>query len=603
MADVLSQEAQRDVPVPHANQWEVFAEYVRANPGCLSRTPDDLAREFELDVDFVRSFVAAMRTPIEQDSFLEVGARAIKEAFSKVITRVKSTFVELTGRPWLCLMGSTLTTFAVVTLLVLFRNSFQLGVNFLYTGAAGALVGALFVMTFITHSVCYYRHAQMRYAFAFSAVMLMAWFAFMNLAMDAQGRAEIERNNLPALPLMIFGAIIMSALYFLFAMTATLSGGYARYRRESMVEREVSRQELLDRLFEVNSRLGGLLAADRRVRARFLDRIRTAKTYYLNVLLWGIAVGMLDVLIFGLYSQTTGHEFSWDVSLPWAMIIAGIGLTVIKYGFAILSGFIAGRPARAMSAVIAFGAGLWFASFFPLGTYGFKHAIDQVKLGNIFMCLIGVVFIGLVTGYAALVEERNYRDSRLRNDDPASLLAQQIQIQWRLGLGSQATTVLVVDVAKSTTMKANADPLKIEWSFREYQSLIEEKSLQHGGQVLSTAGDGAVVGFPSPQLAVIAAREILTEMPRFNMRRNRLTVPFRIRIGIHTGRTEANLVDAPFNEIIDIAAHIEGVAPIGGIAVSKAVADAVTEGTDFGELAHQVDGQQVYVVLNPTVDA
>jgi len=603
VADVVSQEAQRDMPVPHANQWEVFAEYVRANPGCLGRTPDDLAREFELNIDFVRSFLAAMRTPIEQESFLEVGARAVKEAISKVVTRVRATFVELTGKPWVCLFGSTVTMFVILTLLTIFRDTFQLGVNFLYTGAAGALIGAMVVMGIITHTVCYYRHAQMRYAFAFSAVTFVGWMIFLNFAINAEGRAEIVRSGMPVMPIILLGSTIISGMYFLFAMTATLSGGYSRYRRESMVEREVSRQELLDRLFEVNARLGGLLASERKIRARFLDRIRTAKTYYLNVLFWGIAVGMLEVLIFGVYSQSRGVPFTFSTNLPWPMLLAALSMFVIQYGLALMSGFIAGRPARAMSALIAFGAGIWIASFFPLGQYGFKYALAQLNVANLFMWAITIVFFGLITGYAALVEERNYRAARLRNDDPASLLAEQIQIQWRLGLGAQATTVLVVDVAKSTMMKANADPLKIEWSFREYQSMIEEISRQHGGQVLSTAGDGAVVGFPSPQLAVLSAREILTEMPRFNMRRNRLTVPFRIRIGVHTGRTEANLADAPFNEIIDIAAHIEGVAPIGGIAVSKAVADSITEGIDFGELAHQVDGQQVYVVLNPTVDA
>lgn len=336
---------------------------------------------------------------------------------------------------------------------------------------------------------------------------------------------------------------------------------------------------------------------------RWIDRLRTAKTFYVNVLLSGLAVGMTEVVIFGTYNRMTGRTAGLELNMPLPLIFLAFGLLLIKVGIGLVSGFVAGRPGRSMSAMAAIIVGIWAAYWFPLGNYGPSYALGQLNPVTILQDVFFVLFFGGLTGYGALIEDQNYRQQRLRTDDLPTLLAEQIQIQWRLGLGQQATTVLAVDVSKSTVMKGNADPLKVEWSFREYQNMVDEICRSHGGHVFSTAGDGAVVRFQRPELAVLAAREILTSLPKFNMRRNRLDIPFRLRIGIHAGHTEASVADAPFNEVIDIAAHIEAVAPVGGIAVSKEVADSLLEtDIELAEMARPVDGQRVFVVLNPTME-
>src|SRR5690606_547747 len=177
-----------------------------------------------------------------------------------------------------------------------------------------------------------------------------------------------------------------------------------------------------------------------------------------------------------------------------------------------------------------------------------------------------------------------------------------VKLQWRLNPKTQATCVLVVDVARSTAMKANADPLKIEWSFREYQLLIEGWVNRNNGEVLSTAGDGAVATFATCNEAMLCAKQIQTEMPRFNARVNRLDDPFRLRIGLHTGETSAQMADVQYNELIDIAAQVESHSPVGDIAVTERVARFLPNAA-FAALKEEVAGQPVSIVLNPTTGA
>jgi class 3 adenylate cyclase len=89
-------------------------------------------------------------------------------------------------------------------------------------------------------------------------------------------------------------------------------------------------------------------------------------------------------------------------------------------------------------------------------------------------------------------------------------------------------------------------------------------------------------------------------MDEFNTITNRLPSSFRVRIGIHTGHVSAQLAEVPFSELIDIAAHVEKEAPVGGIAVTQSVADSLGD-ERVTALKEPVDGINVYLVLNPTL--
>ncbi len=174
-----------------------------------------------------------------------------------------------------------------------------------------------------------------------------------------------------------------------------------------------------------------------------------------------------------------------------------------------------------------------------------------------------------------------------------------LRIQWRLAGQTKNVCVMVVDAARSAEMKAHADALAIEYSFREYQEWIAGISKSLRGRVHSTAGDGAVVSFPNAADALLAAQRLQTDVDRFNREVNRLPSPFRLRIGLHADEVAGDLRKVEFAEVIDVAAHVQGASPVGGIAATEEAIEGLAR-SEFVPLANEVDGHRVYLALNPT---
>jgi len=163
-----------------------------------------------------------------------------------------------------------------------------------------------------------------------------------------------------------------------------------------------------------------------------------------------------------------------------------------------------------------------------------------------------------------------------------TLLKQLVDLQEQLREGQQAATFLSLDVVGSTKMKLDADPLAVEFTFTEYHNFVERISEKHFGKIHSTAGDGITVAFEHPQNAFNAARQIQTGLVEFNAFRNKIDQPLQLRAGIHSGQVVApeagNMTSINFASVIDIAAHLQKEAPVGGIAVSDAASGAITGG-------------------------
>jgi len=187
---------------------------------------------------------------------------------------------------------------------------------------------------------------------------------------------------------------------------------------------------------------------------------------------------------------------------------------------------------------------------------------------------------------------RSVRNKLLEANDRATLLSELVQLQWRLADKALDVCVLVVDAVHSSRMKAESDPLVAEYAFRSYQAWIERVALRHKGRIHSTAGDGAVVAFPTSALAFAAAQALQADLERFNREENKLAISFRIRIGLHVGCVVAELDKVQFSEVIDIAAHVQEVSPENGIALSDAVAREL-QVSGLSELPELVDGQKV----------
>jgi class 3 adenylate cyclase len=255
---------------------------------------------------------------------------------------------------------------------------------------------------------------------------------------------------------------------------------------------------------------------------------------------------------------------------------------------------------KAVTTLLVLEVGWHVLLLVPIPPYGLSGAEFRASISTQALAWSGLsVLVLTILGVAgARVESKTSQDRLLRANDPATLLAEIVSTEWQLALQSRLVSVMVVDVAKSSRMKANANPLEVEYSFREYQSYVRRICAMFEGNVHSTAGDGAVIAFSNCQIAYEAARRIQEGLDEFNETRNRLAVPFRLRIGIHMGPVAGEINEIQFTEVIDIAAHVESAAEVGGIAVTQPVAEHLP-GARLAQLPERVGGFAVYSSLPP----
>lgn len=179
------------------------------------------------------------------------------------------------------------------------------------------------------------------------------------------------------------------------------------------------------------------------------------------------------------------------------------------------------------------------------------------------------------------------------------LLSKLQRIQEELRAEEKFVTFVSVDVAGSTRIKQNCNPLDAEYTFGEYHRYIEALCHRFGGRIHSTAGDGVTAAFDVPERAVLASRAMLSGLFEFNAFRNKTGQTFDVRIGIHCGTVMAPDMDVEkvnFASVIDLAAHFQKATDVGSLALSEAVKGHLTPGViALEEETVNVDGLTGYV--------
>jgi pSer/pThr/pTyr-binding forkhead associated (FHA) protein len=148
---------------------------------------------------------------------------------------------------------------------------------------------------------------------------------------------------------------------------------------------------------------------------------------------------------------------------------------------------------------------------------------------------------------------------------------------------------LDVDVVGSYNMKTQAkNPQQIILSFERFRAFMGGVVEEHQGLVLNSNGDELMCFFESTPNAVRAGSQILQRLDDFNKSKILLSLPFRFRIGVHTG---ASLVDkergVAYSATLDIAGHLQKDADINGLLISDDTLRALPTGLPFqpvGEL-------------------
>jgi pSer/pThr/pTyr-binding forkhead associated (FHA) protein len=144
-------------------------------------------------------------------------------------------------------------------------------------------------------------------------------------------------------------------------------------------------------------------------------------------------------------------------------------------------------------------------------------------------------------------------------------------------------TFLDVDIADSYGLKASEPRAeRVFVSFERFRSYLGERIREHRGRVLNSNGDEIMAFFDRAADAVSCARAMQTGLRNWNARENLLEREFRVRIGVHTGRSAVDLASGvAYSPVLDVAGHLQKNAPIGGVLVSQ---------TTFAELGGEIDG-------------
>ena len=134
------------------------------------------------------------------------------------------------------------------------------------------------------------------------------------------------------------------------------------------------------------------------------------------------------------------------------------------------------------------------------------------------------------------------------------------------------TAILAADVVGYSRLMTidEAGTLAALKSLRK--SLVDPKITEHGGRIVKLTGDGMLVEFPSVVSAVACAVDIQSAMRAQNASEQAARIEFRI--GVNLGDVIVEEGDI-FGDGVNVAARLEGIAPVGGIAVSQSARDQV----------------------------
>jgi adenylate cyclase len=135
--------------------------------------------------------------------------------------------------------------------------------------------------------------------------------------------------------------------------------------------------------------------------------------------------------------------------------------------------------------------------------------------------------------------------------------------------------ILAADVVGYSALMQRAEEATYAEFERLKREVIEPSLSRHGGRLIKTTGDGALVEFASPLAAVRCAVEIQDHLASGGG-------PLRLRIGLNLGDVIVGQDGELYGDGINIAVRLEGVADPGGILISEKVYSEVEGKLEVG---------------------
>ncbi|MFZ4544771.1 MAG: adenylate/guanylate cyclase domain-containing protein [Saprospiraceae bacterium] len=177
-----------------------------------------------------------------------------------------------------------------------------------------------------------------------------------------------------------------------------------------------------------------------------------------------------------------------------------------------------------------------------------------------------------------IMEEKRKTDLLIRNILPESVVNELNEKGKSIPILTQSATAIFMDFVGFTAITRNMLPTELVSILNDYFTSFDQIFKEHNVEKLKTIGDGymAVGGLPIPNKThtidvALAALKILMYMEEKNRDRS---IPWNIRIGIHTGPMVAGIIgESKFSydvwgSSVNLASRLESSGKSGAINVS-----------------------------------
>jgi class 3 adenylate cyclase len=142
-------------------------------------------------------------------------------------------------------------------------------------------------------------------------------------------------------------------------------------------------------------------------------------------------------------------------------------------------------------------------------------------------------------------------------------------------------TILFSDIENSTALNSELGDEAWVKLLADHDRLLHTYVDKHRGHVVKSQGDGYMVVFSTPELALAASLDIQRTLGRTRQRTRRMRrTPIRVRIGLHTGTAIEREGDY-FGRNVAMAARVAAMADGGEILVSNEIAEALADAEGF----------------------
>lgn len=151
----------------------------------------------------------------------------------------------------------------------------------------------------------------------------------------------------------------------------------------------------------------------------------------------------------------------------------------------------------------------------------------------------------------------------------------------RMAAADGTVTIMFSDIEGSTALNASLGDARWVRVLAAHDELVETYVEKYRGLIVKTQGDGHMVVFSTPALAVQAALDIQRAFgAKWNHSRELRRTPVRVRIGLHTGTAIERAGDY-LGQNVALAARVAAAAEGGEILVTEEIAETCTDDFDF----------------------